>query len=166
VIKIVKKLATLLLALSFISMSCAATHGAVPLGGNPRVETIGLTVGLTVEELDAQLGTPHGVDTCALPFKANGQDAMAQGRAFLWNHENTNIPAGQSSLTEIVVCVIDGIAVSEHREWKVRSGLLISVGHNTTVNFELVQEIMDGLLKAGPDGYKPKLMPNSKGFEI
>jgi hypothetical protein len=25
---------------------------------------------------------------------------------------------------------------------------------------------MEGLLKAGPDGYKPKLMPNSKGFEI
>lgn len=167
-IKIVKRLATLLLALGFISMSCAATIPpmALPLGGTPRVETISLTVGMTVEQLDAQLGTPHGVDTCAVPFQANGQDAMAQGRAFRWSHENTNIPAERSSLTEIVVCVIDGIVVSEYREWKVLSGRLISIGHNSTVNFELVQEIMEGLLKAGPDGYKPKLMPNNKGFEI
>ena len=165
-LEFMKKLATLLIALGFISISCAATHGAVPLGGTPRVETVGLTVGLTVEELDAKLGAPHGVDVCAIPFQANGQDAMAQGRAFLWEHENTNIPEQRTNKARIVVCVIDGVVVAEHREWERIWERLISHGQQSTVNFELVQEIMDGLLKSGPDGYKPKLMPNSKGFEI
>jgi len=163
-----KKLATLFLTIGLISMSCAATR-AIPgvqlLGGNPRVETIGLTLGMTVGDLDKELGAPNGSDTCAFPFEARGQEALAQGKAFLWNHETANIPEQTARMVGIIVCVVDGTVVAEHREWMLRNGDVISTGQSNTVDPSLVQSIMDNLLESDPTGVKLPTLRN-KGFEI
>ena len=149
-------------------MSCAATHGSPGiqlLGGNPGVETIGLTLGMTVEDLDEKLGPPNGSDTCAFPFNARGQESIAQGKAFLWNHETSNIPEQTARMSGIMVCVMDGTVVAEHREWMLRNGSIISIGQSNTVDPELIQSIMDNLLRSDPTGTRVPTLRN-KGFEI
>lgn len=167
-IEMIKKVATLFMTIGLISMSCAATHGSPGvqlLGGNPRVETIGLTIGMTVEDLDEELGVPNGSDVCSLPFEARGQEAIAQGKAFLWNHETSNIPEQTARMSKIMVCVMDGTVVAEHREWMLRNGSVISIGQSDTMDPPLVQSIMDSLLKSDPAGIRIPSVGN-KGFEI
>ncbi len=149
-------------------MSCAATipPAAMPLGGTPRVETIGSTIGMTVVDLDRELGTPHGTDSCALPFEIQGQESMARGRSFMWEHTFSNIPEEVDNGTIIMVCVIDGIVVGEHREWMRRKGDLMHMGQTETMDRGLVQEIMDNLLSNDPSRYRLEHMHRNKGFEI
>ena len=167
-LEVMKKLATLFMAIGLISMSCAATipPQTMLLGGTPRVETIGSTIGMTTQELDQELRTPHGSDTCAFPFDIDGQEAMAQGKAFMWSHEFTNIPEQEMRTSSIIVCVMDGVVVAEHREWVRRSGSVISTGQTNAMDPELVQAIMDNLLKAKPSGGTPKFQYRNRGFEI
>ena len=166
-----KKLATLVITLSFITMSCAGTAVSEYqlLGGNPRVESVKSTIGMTTDELNDELGTPNGSDVCALPFKVRGQGAMAQGKSFLWKHETTNIPERTARISVIVVCVMDGIVVVERRKWGIRDGDVMSTGQTDTVNPSLLQSIMDNLLAPGPaeGDRKPTIrFPHNKGFEI
>ncbi len=167
-IEIVKKLAILLLALGFISMSCAATipPKAMPLGGTPRVETIGNTVGMSVVDLDRELGTPHGTDTCDLPFDVKGEMIMAHGRSFMWEHVYTNIPKEIDNDTIIMVCVIDGTVVAERREWMLIKGDLVQRGQSETLDSVLLQEVMDNLLRTDPSQYPIKHKHRNKGFVI
>jgi hypothetical protein len=166
-LEVMKKLATLLITLGFISMSCAGTAQYQLLGGNPRVETVKSTIGMTLEDLDDELGTPNGSDTCALPFKVRGQEAMAQGKSFMWNHETTNIPERTARMSGIIVCVMDGIVVAENRQWMIRDGDIINTGQVNTMNPALVQAIMDNLLTVDPTGKRPTLrLPRNKEFEI
>jgi hypothetical protein len=164
VILAMKRLAALLLTLGLITMSCATIGQVRVLGGTPRVETIGLTVGMTVEQLDKELGAPHGSDTCAFPFEAKGREAMAQGKAFLWRHEFSNIPDQHGRMSGIITCVMDGIVVGESREWIIVNGSVTSMGRSNSVDLDLVQAIMDNLLQSGGTRVIP--MPYEKGFEI
>lgn len=167
--RIVKKLATLLITLGFISMSCAAVgygEKAVPLGGTPRVETVASTIGMTLEKLDEALGTPHGTDTCQLPFLADGKQATAAGRSFMWSHEYSNMRTSEARKTTIIVCTIDGMVVAEYREYMRAVGDLIQMGQTNTVDAGMIQEIMNGLLKADPSQYRMKHLHRNKGIEI
>lgn len=163
-----KKLATLLITLSFVSMSCVGTVGSQYqlLGGNPRVETVKSTIGMTLEELNEELGTPNGSDQCRLPFKAQGRDAMAAGRSYLWHHEVDNMKERTSRKSGIVVCVLNGIVAAEHREWMIIGGGVISTGQTDTMSPPLVQEIMDSLLSDQPAADRPLRFPLQKEFEI
>lgn len=167
--RIVKKLATLIFTVGFISISCA-TGGfggqMTSLGGNPRVETIGTTIGMTLIELDKELGTPVSSDSCVMPFTARGQESGAQGRSFMWVHEFANIPEAESRISGIVVCTIQGVVVAEHREWMLKTGDLIQTGQADTMDRGRVQEIMDGLLKANPSQYRIEHLHRNKGIEI
>ena len=167
-IKIVKKLATLILALGFISMSCAATipPGVMPLGGTPRVETIGDTIGMSVIDLDRELGTPHGTDHCSLPFEVEGEIEMAAGRSFMWKHRFSNIPKQTDRSAIIMVCIIDNIVVGEHREWMLRKGDLMHMGQTDTMDIGLLQEIMDNLLSDDPDRFRMEHKHRNKGLEV
>ena len=167
-IEIVKKIATLILALGFISMSCAATipPQTMPLGGTPRVETVGSTIGMSMEDLNRELGTPHGTDTCALPFDVDGEQVISRGRSFMWEHRFSNVPKEIDRGTIIMVCLMDGTVVSEHREWMRREGDLMQMGQTDTVDRGLLQEIMDNLLSTNPGRYQIEHRHRNKGFEI
>ena len=159
-----KRLAALLLTLGFITISCTTFGQVKLLGGNPRVETIGLTIGMTVGQLDTELGTPLGSDTCAFPFEAEGREVLAQGKAFLWRHEFSNIPKRQGRMVGIITCVMDGIVVGEHREWITVNGTVTTMGESNSVDLDLVQEVMDNLLESGGTRVLPP--PSEKRFEI
>lgn len=166
-IKIVKRLVTLLLALGFILISCAATipPKVTPLGGTPRVKTVGITIGMSLVELDRELGTPHGTASCALSFEAEGKQAKARGREFMWEYEFTDIPTGTFGKSKITVCTLDGIIVRDHREGQEIRGNL-SMGYNYYIfNLPLVQTIMENLLKSREN---KKILPGdyNKEFEI
>ena len=167
-IKIVKRLATLLLALGFISITCAATipPKAMPLGGTPRVETIGITIGMSVVDLDRELGTPHGTDTCYLPFEIKGEMIMAHGRSFMWEYIFTSIPKEIDNDTIIMVCVIDDTVVAERREWMFIKGDLEQRGQSETLDSVLLQEVMDNLLRTNPSQYPIEHRHRGKGFVI
>jgi hypothetical protein len=165
-LEVTKKLATLLITLGFVSMSCAGAIGSEIqlLGGNPKVEAIKSTVGMSLADLDGELGTPNGIETCSLPFKSKGQEVMAQGKSFLWEHEFTDMPARAMRKSKISVCTMDGIVVSEHREGQeIRGNLAIGYDYYT-FNFPLLQTIMENLLKDG----KGKILPgnDNKDLEI
>ena len=167
-IKIVKKLATLILALCFISISCAATipPQALPLIGTPRVETIGITIGMSMDNLTRELGTPHETATCALPFKTEGEQAITYGRSFIWEHRFSNISEKVDNSTTIKVCIVEGIVIGERREWTRTKGDLMQIGKSDTVDRGLLQEIMDNLLSNEPSRYPIEHEHSDKGFEI
>lgn len=167
-IRISKNLTILLLTLGLVSVSCAAgfSPGIESLGGNPKVEAIGNTIGMSLEELDENLGTPVGSDTCQVPFKANGQDAMAQGKSFLWTHEFVDMANRQARITGIVVCTLEGVVVAEHREWLYKANDLVQTGQTNTIDRPRVQATMDGLLKNHPGTYKIERESHEKKFEI
>lgn len=163
-----KRLAILLLALGFISISCAATipPRVMPLGGTPRVETIGSTIGMDLFDLDQELGTPHGTATCNLPFDIEGEVIMTSGRSFMWKHVFTNMPKEVYNNTTIEVCVIGGLVVAEQRKLVFIKGGLEYTVHSYLNDRDLLQGIMDNLLKTDPSQYPTEDMPRDKGFEI
>lgn len=167
-VNLLKKLATLLITLGFVSMSCAANYapGIAPLAGNPKVETIGNTVGMNLSELNKKLGTPTGTDSCTLPFTLAGEDVRAQGKSFQWQHEYVNMRDHEARLTGIVVCTLNGIVMAEHREWLHRIGDMMTSGETDTIDRGMIQEEMDGLIGINPSGLKEGHLHRNKGFEI